>query len=127
MNEVRRLSYVAVFTGSDGLQHVGCIHYFIHVGKHQEDYLVAAMSVLRGVDSDVITKHPVYNVSLLCLWPPAPLPTILVRVEQLQHTCLLVHIDGEKHNGREVAHIIKYIHKSVPDPRWWAQGGPSIL
>ena len=124
---MRCVSYIVAFTGDDGLEHIGCIHNFIHIGKKKEDYLVAAVSLLKGPDGKAICTHPKYHVSMLCMWPPPPFPTLLIRSEQLKHICLVVRIEEESHAGRDIAHVMKYIHKSLPDPRWWVQQEPGIM
>jgi hypothetical protein len=65
-NEVCHLSYIVAFSNSSEREQIDCVHNFFHIGTKKEDYLIAAVALVQGVDGASIKQHPVYNVSSLC-------------------------------------------------------------
>jgi len=89
-----------------------------HEGR---DQLLLAMSPLESANNTAPTQHALYGVSLQCTWPPREAPSFLIPAVDILHKCLVIVLKSENNNGRGTAHIVKYIHKCTPDPRWWSK------
>lgn len=90
---------------------VGAIQHFIRVPRGDQEYVLAGIVNLECT--------PDHCGALKSSWPPPSYPVFYLRVEQLSMICLVVVLEGELVNGVQIAHIIKYIYKCTPDPRWW--------
>jgi hypothetical protein len=115
-NELKRLSWVVEYNDSLHNKWVGALEHFIRVSRDQQEYVLAGIVNIQCV--------PDYCGFLKCSWPPPSYPVQYVRVEQLSMICLVITLDGEVENGVQIAHVLKYIYKSTPDPRWWQK--PSV-
>lgn len=115
------MSFVVAYLDLSNNTQLGCVHHFYRVCKREEEYLLAAIAPLKGITAESPQRHPIYRIPYSTEWPPREFPTVIIRAESILYKCLVVRIKGEVENGRAVAHVLGYIHKTCPEPRWWTQ------
>lgn len=117
---MHRLSYIVTYQ-QGSVRHIGCVYSFLLVCHEGKDHLVVAMSPLESVNGTALASHLMYDVSAQCMWPPHESASFLIPAVDILHKCLVIVLCGEQNDGRGTAHIIRYIHKSTPDPHWWSK------